>query len=360
METGRVAASSPARRSPGPIGWAELGLVPDGVVRAAIRRLNRERLADIRADDVEWTAASLDRFVTRMHRAEVAPLPQLANEQHYEVPAAFFEWVLGRHRKYSCAYWKEGVEDLDEAEAEALRRSCAHAQIRDGQSVLDLGCGWGSLSLWMARRYPRSRITALSNSNSQRLFIEERADELGLNNVHVITCDMNDFDIDRRFDRVVSVEMFEHMRNYPELFRRIHGWLNPGGQFFMHIFCHRAAAYEFVDAGDSDWMSRYFFSGGIMPSAGLPLRFQRHLNLVRQWRWNGRHYERTADAWLQRMDQRKSEVMPVLRAGYGQDAAELWFQRWRMFFMACAELFGHDGGREWFVSHYRFQRAEDG
>ena len=339
--------------------WTEQGRVPDAVVRAGIRRLCRQRLKDIEAFDIEASARRLEAFVRMMDDAPVAPVPELANEQHYEVPAAFFDTVLGGHRKYSCAHWDENTQTLDEAEASALRISCERAGIEDGMDVLDLGCGWGSLSLWIARNYPGCNVTAVSNSAPQRAFIEAEAARDGLHNLTVITADMNGFEAPGRYDRVVSVEMFEHMRNYRELFGRIHGWLKPGGRFFMHIFCHRSTPYEFLDQGDSDWMSRHFFSGGIMPSDDLPLRFQDRLQLLRRDRWNGRHYERTSNAWLENMDARRDAVMPILEATYGPEAASKWFQRWRIFFMACAELFGLDEGREWHVGHYLFQRIED-
>jgi len=348
-------------KSGGAIGWAEMGLLPDGVIRAGIRRLNRQRLADIHADDIEKSGDELAEFVAKMQVAEIAPVPELANEQHYEVPADFFGLVMGTHRKYSCCYWTAATRSLTEAEAEALRLTCEHAGIEDGMQVLELGCGWGSLSLWIASRYPACKVVSVSNSHSQREYITAQARERGLGNIDVITCDMNDFDTDQRFDRIVSVEMFEHMRNYRELYRRVGGWLKPRGQFFKHIFCHRSCAYEFVDQGPSDWMSRHFFSGGIMPSADLPLRFQDDLRLTRQWRWNGVHYEKTANAWLDNMDAEKERIMPILASTYGEREAGKWFMRWRIFFMACAELFGHDGGREWYVGHYLFERqADDG
>ncbi len=343
-------------KSAGAIGWAEMGLVPDRVIRAGIRRLNRQRLEDIHADDPEISCAGLTDFVESMNVAEIAPLPELANEQHYEVPADFFGLVMGDHRKYSSCYWQDATQSLSQAESEALRLTCLHAEIEDGMQVLELGCGWGSLSLWMAAQYPACTIVSVSNSNSQREYITAQAAERGLDNISVITCDMNDFDTELRFDRVVSVEMFEHMRNYRELYRRISTWLQPGGKFFKHIFCHRNCVYEFVDQGPSDWMSRHFFSGGIMPSDDLPLRFQQHLQLLRQWRWNGRHYEKTANAWLQNMDAHKERIMPILAATYGNRDAGKWFMRWRIFFMACAELFGHENGQEWYVSHYLFER----
>jgi len=341
------------------IAWAEMGLLPDRLIRAGIRRFNRQRLTDIHADDVDKSGVELIAFVKQMRFAEIAPLPELANSQHYEVPAGFFGLVMGDHRKYSCCFWNEGVQDLSQAEEEALRKTCIHAEIEDGMQVLDLGCGWGSLSLWIASQYPACTVVSVSNSSSQREYITSRAKARGLNNVSVITCDMNDFSIEERFDRIVSVEMFEHMRNYPELYRRISTWLKPQGKFFKHIFCHRSCAYEYIDQGPSDWMSRHFFSGGIMPSDDLPLRFQQDLRLLEQWRWDGQHYEKTANAWLQNMDANKEVIMPILAKTYGNADADKWFGRWRIFFMACAELFGHDDGQEWYVSHYLFERQHD-
>ncbi|MDH3505927.1 MAG: cyclopropane-fatty-acyl-phospholipid synthase family protein [Gammaproteobacteria bacterium] len=358
MQTKALQSTTLDPRSSGPIGWAEMGLLPDRVIRAGIRRLNKQRLEEIGADDLEHAAADLDEFVARMHTSPIAPVPDLANEQHYEVPAAFFGEVLGTHRKYSCCHWTPATRSLDEAEAEALRITCERAGIVDGMTVLDLGCGWGSLSLWIAAYYPNCRITSVSNSSSQRQHIINEAWERDLKNITVLTRDMNEFDSTEQFDRIVSVEMFEHMRNYPELFRRIDTWLKPRGRFFMHIFCHRSCAYEFVDNGPSDWMSRHFFAGGIMPSDGLPARFQSDLSLLRQWRWDGRHYERTANAWLENMDASRDRIMALFAETYGSDQADKWFMRWRIFFMACAELFGHDGGQEWYVSHYLFERAD--
>jgi cyclopropane-fatty-acyl-phospholipid synthase len=338
------------------VGWTESGLVPDPLIRAGIRRLNRQRLDDIHAGDIERVADQLQSFVAYMHDAEIAPLPQHANQQHYEVPAEFFARVLGKHSKYSCAYWGEGIDNLDQAEAAALGITCRRAGIEQGMKVLDLGCGWGSLSLWIASKYPQCNVLAVSNSNRQRDWILARASERELYNIRVVTADMNDFDAGLRFDRIVSVEMFEHMRNYPELFRRIAGWLQPEGRFFLHIFCHRNSAYEFIDQGPSDWMSRHFFTGGMMPSYDLPLRFQQHLALQHRACWSGQHYARTANAWLHNMDQNRAAILPLFSDCYGAAVAEKWFQRWRIFFMACAELFDHEQGQEWLVGHYLFAR----
>jgi cyclopropane-fatty-acyl-phospholipid synthase len=341
------------------ISWTEQGLVPDVVIRGAIRRLLNARLAELRADEVEWVAATTAAFVAAMNAAPIALLPDKANEQHYELPPEFFGHALGPQRKYSCCHWGTGVDNLRDAELQALDITCERAQLADGQRILELGCGWGSLTLHMAQRFPRASIVAVSNSAPQREFIMAQAARRGLGNLEVQTCDMNDFATSGRFDRVVSVEMFEHMRNHALLFERISDWLSPGGKFFMHIFVHRCVPYLFEDRGADDWMSRYFFSGGMMPSAALPLHFQRHLLLEEQWSWNGTHYQKTANAWLANLDAHRNLVLPVLEATYGIGQGELWLQRWRMFFMACAELWGHREGREWFVSHYLFTRAAD-
>ncbi|MGM9486876.1 SAM-dependent methyltransferase [Ideonella sp. YS5] len=342
------------------LAWActERGVVPDVMVRAGIRRLVRERQEELDAGGAQGIAARAEDFVSAMRHSPLALLPHKANEQHYELPPEFFGAVLGRHRKYSSAWWGPGIADLDAAEAAALAATCQRACLADGQRVLELGCGWGSLTLWMAERYRASHITALSNSSSQRAYIEAEAHRRGLDNVTVVTADINAFDTPQRFDRIVSVEMFEHLRNWPEALRRVRRWLLPDGRFFMHVFAHRSAPYAFVERDANDWMARHFFSGGMMPSDDLALRFQDDLRAVERWRWDGTHYARTAEAWLANMDAHRDQAWPALERCYGSEQAGLWWMRWRLFFMACAELFGHERGQAWWVSHYLFEPRE--
>ncbi len=336
---------------------AERGRLPDIAVRTGIRRLVRERLAGLEAGGCEAMSARMQSFIEEMDVSEIAEQPEAANRQHYELPAAFFGEVLGPQRKYSSAWWGDGISDLAAAEEAALAITAKRAGLADGMRILELGCGWGSLSLWMASRYPKAQITALSNSNSQRLYIEERAAQRGLGNLEILTRDINDFDTEKRFDRVVSVEMFEHVRNYRRAFERLARWLAPEGCFFMHIFCHRAVPYPFVPMTEGDWMSRHFFSGGMMPADSLPLRIpQSPLRPMAQWRWSGLHYQRTADAWLANMDRRRAHIMPIFESVYGEDQAPIWWHRWRIFWMSCAELFGYARGQQWWVSHYLFGR----
>lgn len=335
--------------------FTERGIVPDRLVRAGIRRLLQQRLQEIDAQDPAAAAAQSEAFVASLSSAPIALLPEKANEQHYEVPSAFFAQVLGRRRKYSSAWWPQGVSDLDAAEEAALAATAERAQLQDGQRILELGCGWGSLTLWMAEHYPGAHITAVSNSHSQRAHIEAEAQRRGLANVQVVTSNVAELSLGTRFDRVVSVEMFEHLRNWPEMFRRVAGWLEPGGRFFMHVFVHRGTPYAFEARDDSDWMARHFFSGGMMPSDDLALRCQDDLSLLSRWRWDGTHYARTAEAWLANMDARRETLWPIVAQTYGNDRAGLWWMRWRLFFLSCAELFGYDQGREWWVSHYLFE-----
>ena len=336
--------------------FAERGLFPDIVVRLGIRQLLKGRLIQIDAEDCEHAVSEQQRFIEMMDSSEIAPVPHLANEQHYEIPAEFFKLVLGPRLKYSCGYWPKNSMTLEEAESAALELTAERAQLRNGQAILDLGCGWGSFSLWAAENFPDSVITAVSNSSTQRVAIEDEAKRRKLKNVTVLTQDMNEFEPVMKFDRIISIEMFEHMRNYRLFFKRISGWLHAEGRFFMHIFCHKSVAYEFIDSGSSDWMTRHFFSGGIMPSDNLPLVFQDNLRLCEKWRWNGNHYKKTANAWLKNMDYNKKEIMQIMSAVYGEKIAKKWWMRWRIFFMSCAELFGYKNGQEWWVGHYLFKR----
>jgi cyclopropane-fatty-acyl-phospholipid synthase len=340
------------------IRWVEQGVVPDGVTRGGIRALLRQRLATLPSGDCAAAADHTRAFIAMMDASPIAEVPELANAQHYELPPEFFAEVLGPRRKYSSCHWPEGVESLAQAEEQSLRLTAERAGIADGMEVLELGCGWGALSLYLAERFPNCRVTAVSNSNGQRRFIQGEAERRGITNLTLITADMNVFAAPGQYDRIVSLEMFEHMRNHRALFGRIQNWLKPGGRFFMHIFCHRAHPYVFESQGPSDWMSQYFFSGGIMPSDDLPLHFQDHLKLLDRWRWDGRHYERTLNAWLAQMDAARPRVWPILEQTYGVDQAATWWMRWRLFFMACAELFGYRDGQEWWVSHYLFERRD--
>lgn len=343
----------------------EQGFVPDALTRLAIRGLCRMRLRAGRDDAVAADSAARGAFLASLREGPLAPVPEKANEQHYELPSGFFASVLGPRLKYSCCYWPSDTWTLAEAEEAALALTCERAQLDNGQDILELGCGWGSLSLWMAERYPASRITAVSNSVSQRRFIEAQQTRRGLTNLRVLTADMNDFapssansnasGHDGRFDRVISVEMFEHMRNYELLLGRIASWLRPDGRLLVHLFCHRLLAYPFETTGAANWMGRYFFTGGIMPSADLLRRFDQHLCVVRDWTWSGVHYQRTAEAWLANLDAQRDEVRQVLETAYGTAAARRWLRRWRVFFLAVAEMFGYRRGREWQVRHYLMQ-----
>ena len=338
------------------ITMSENQLLPDCLIRFGIRHLLKKRVASLVSQDTEINHRHKMNFIEAMNKETIALVPELANEQHYEVPSKFYDYCLGKHKKYSSCYWADKTKNLNQSESEALALTANHAQLKDGQSILELGCGWGSLTLWMASKYPKSKITAVSNSKSQKVYILSEAKKRKLRNIKVITADMNEFSIKDKFDRVVSVEMIEHMRNHKKLFKSIVSWLKPKGMFFMHIFVHQSQPYLFEVEGDDDWMSQYFFSGGMMPSKDLPLYFQDQMKLLSQWDWSGTHYEKTANAWLENLDKNKTRVLPILKETYGEKYGEMWLQRWRIFFMACAELWGYKKGVEWRVGHYLFQK----
>jgi cyclopropane-fatty-acyl-phospholipid synthase len=336
--------------------------VPDFLIRRRIRALLAARLREEDQGDPERQQQRLQDFVRQLSVSPVAIETAAANEQHYEVPTEFYKRVLGKHLKYSSCYFAAQTslpaEHLDAAEARMLELTCRRARLQDGERIIELGCGWGSLSLWMAANYPRARITAVSNSRTQKEHIDAQARERGLGNLEVVTCDVNvlAFPEERKFDRVVSVEMFEHMRNYETLLARVASWMAPGATLFVHIFTHRQFAYPFEVRDETDWMARWFFTGGIMPSDHLLLYFQRDVRLLEHWRVPGWHYSLTSEAWLQNMDRHRAELMPLLARTYGEGQALRWWVYWRVFFMSCAELWGHDQGREWLVSHYLFEK----
>lgn len=330
-------------------------VLPDPLIRLGVRQKTKSRIKSLEKMDVAEKEAFLMDFIKERSQGPIAINTGDANDQHYEVPSKFFDLVLGKHKKYSCAYWEEG-DSLDDAEDRMLDLVCKRAGIEDGQKILDLGCGWGSFSLYAAIRFPNAHITAVSNSNNQRNYIEEIAERKSIKNLKVTTCDINDLVLDEKFDRVVSIEMFEHMRNYYTLFKKVAEFLNDQGKLFVHVFCHCQVPFTYEVKSSSDWMAKYFFTGGTMPSRDMFHFFNHDLRVIQQWAVNGNHYSKTLEAWLKKMDKQKDLVMPILEEREGPEHSVKWWSYWRIFFIACSEFFAINGGGEYFVAHYLFEK----
>lgn len=330
--------------------------LPDAALRIGIRKLLKQRLDDETLGDAELQQQKLNDLIDELKSSPIAVHTADANAQHYELPTSFFKYCLGKNLKYSSAYFKPGVKNLDTAEDDMLALTCTRADLKNGQNVLELGCGWGSLSLYMSAKFPESRFTVVSNSATQKLYIDETAQQRGIQNLTVLTSDINNFSIADTFDRVVSVEMFEHMRNYQLLLAKVSSFLKPDGKLFVHIFSHQTLAYKYEVKDETDWMSKYFFTGGIMPSNHLFFYFNDNLKVTKHWVVNGQHYGKTSEAWLANMDRHEKEIMPLLTATYGEKNAVKWWVYWRLFYMACAELFNYNKGNEWMVCHYLFEQ----
>ncbi len=328
----------------------ENGFIPTWLVRVGIRNKLKRKL------ELESNKANKNEFVEMLKKSPIAIATDDANDQHYQVPTEFYTRILGARMKYSACYWPEGVGNLDEAEEASLMLVSERAELKDGMDILELGCGWGSFSLWAAEHYPKSSILAVSNSKTQADYIRARAEERELNNIEVITENMVNFDAPSQFDRIVSIEMFEHMRNYEQLFARVSSWLKNDGKLFVHVFSHKEYAYTYDDSDKSDWMSNYFFTGGVMPSHDLFSHFSNDLKIEDNWQLNGVHYTKTLEAWLKNLDSRYNDILPIFRKHYGKRDTQKWIHRWRIFILACSELFGYQKGSEWGVSHYRFTK----
>jgi cyclopropane-fatty-acyl-phospholipid synthase len=332
------------------------GLIPEFLIRIAIRRLLRQRL---RQEASPHPVTALEKklsFIQQLKSMPIAIETQAANQQHYELPPQFYQHILGKHLKYSSAYWEPHTTSLDQAEETMLHLTSQRAELHDGQSILELGCGWGSLTLYIAKQFPNATIHALSNSHNQHQFIQAQCHQRRISNVTIFTADINHFTPPTTYDRILSIEMFEHMKNYATLLERISTWLRDQGKLFIHIFSHLTYAYHFHTKDPTDWISQHFFTGGTMPSDDLLLYFQDHLTIQNHWRISGTHYQKTAEAWLQNLRRNAPALFPILEQTYGKQHASLWFTRWQLFFMACAELWGMDNGSQWLISHYLMKK----
>ncbi len=332
------------------------GLIPDSLIRFGIRGLLKEKLREEKGIEAQFGRERFMQLIDELKKSPIAVKMQDANRQHYELPTEFFKHVLGKYMKYSGCYWPEGTKTLDQAEEATLKLYAQRAQIENGHTILDLGCGWGSFSLYAAERFPRSEIAGVSNSKTQKAYIDGEIQKRGIKNLEIITSDINDFQTHKRFDRAVSIEMFEHLRNYEKLLQKIASWMNPEGKLFVHIFTHHKYAYFYDETDEADWIGKYFFTGGMMPSDDLLLYFQNDFQIQNHWHVSGTHYQKTAEAWLKKIDQARREILPIFEKTYGSTEAKKWLVRWRVFILSCAELWGYKNGTEWLVSHYLFEK----
>ncbi|KAJ4830155.1 hypothetical protein Tsubulata_042905 [Turnera subulata] len=334
----------------------ERNLLPDAVVRRLTRLLLASRLRSGCKPSSELQLLDLLQFVHSLKEMPIAIQTETAKAQHYELPTSFFKLVLGKNMKYSCCYFPNESSSLEDAEKAMLELYCERAKLKDGHTVLDVGCGWGSLSLFIAQKYANCKITGICNSTTQKAYIEEQCRDLQLHNLEIIVADISTFEMEASYDRIFSIEMFEHMKNYGQLLNKISKWMKQDTLLFVHYFCHKAFAYHFEDINEDDWITRYFFTGGTMPSANLLLYFQDDVSIVNHWLVNGKHYSKTSEEWLKRMDKNLASIKPIMESTYGKDQSLKWTVYWRTFFIAVAELFGYNNGDEWMVAHFLFRK----
>lgn len=334
----------------------ETDCIPEWLIRAGIRQMLKQKIREETQKNLTLQQEGVMSFIRELKNSPIAIETDAANQQHYELPSRFFELTLGPHRKYSSAYWLPDTQNLAQAEELMLALVCQRANIQDGQRILDLGCGWGSMSLWLAQNYPNAQITGLSNSRTQKAFIEQQARNQNLSNLQIITANVAEWDTNHTFDRIISVEMFEHMKNYEKLLAKVSQWMTSDARLFIHIFTHKTLAYHYEDKDGTDWLTRHFFSGGTMPSDHLLLYFQKEVRIADHWVVSGQHYEKTANVWLKNMLQNRAEILPILAETYGVKETRRWWVYWKLFFLSCAELWGYRQGQEWQVSHYLFEK----